>query len=99
MPARMKWLQISGIVTGLLIATAAVGLGQSQAPKAPKVNPENKAAMDSLKKASSDLQRAAGGGFGGHREKALDHIKAAEGELKQALEYDKTHPDPVKKKK
>jgi hypothetical protein len=94
MLARMKWLQIPGIVTGVLIATAAVGFGQSQKPKE---NPEIKASMESLRKASSELQRA-GGGFGGHRGKALEHIKAAEAELQQALQWDKTHADPPKKK-
>jgi hypothetical protein len=90
----MKWLRIPGIVTGVLIATAAVGFGQSQTPK---VNPEIKASIESLKKAASELQRA-GGGFGGHRAKALEHIKAAEAQLQQALKWDKTHPDPAKKK-
>lgn len=94
MPATMKWLQIPGIVTGLLIASAVVGFGQSQTVKE---NPELKASMEFLRKAATELQRA-GGGFGGHRAKALEHIKAAEAQLQQALVWDKAHPDPAKKK-
>lgn len=87
MLAGTKWLQIPALVTGLLLSTAAVSFGQS-----PTELKHLDAAMQALKKAASELQ-AAGGGFGGHRAKAQELIKQAEGELREARAWAKTHPD------
>jgi hypothetical protein len=49
------------------------------------------AAAKSLEDAQRHLQRAEQP-FGGHRAKALELVKQAEGELKQAVEYAKANP-------
>jgi hypothetical protein len=49
------------------------------------------AAAKSLEDAEKHLQRAEHH-FGGHRAKALELVKQAEGELKQAVEYAKANP-------
>src|SRR5712671_5262936 len=49
------------------------------------------AAAKSLEDADRHLQRAEHH-FGGHRAKALELVKQAEGELKQAVEYAKANP-------
>jgi hypothetical protein len=49
------------------------------------------AAARSLEDAERHLQRAEQA-FGGHRAKALELVKQAEGELKQAVEYAKANP-------
>jgi hypothetical protein len=49
------------------------------------------AAAKSLEDAEKHLQRAEHP-FGGHRARALELVKQAEGELKQAVEYAKANP-------
>jgi hypothetical protein len=49
------------------------------------------AAAKALEDAEKHLQRAEHH-FGGHRAKALELVKQAEGELKQAVEYAKANP-------
>jgi hypothetical protein len=49
------------------------------------------AAAKALEDAEKHLQRAEQH-FGGHRAKALELVKQAEGELKQAVEYAKANP-------
>jgi hypothetical protein len=49
------------------------------------------AAAKSLEDAERHLKRAEQS-FGGHRAKALELVKQAEGELKQAVEYAKANP-------
>src|SRR3989475_5718938 len=50
------------------------------------------AAGKALEEAQRHLERAEHH-FGGHRAKALELVKQAEGELRQALEYAKEHPE------
>ena len=90
---RMKWLQIAGLVTGVLLSTGAVGFAQSA-----KQYPHIEAAQDALKKAASELE-AAGHQFGGHRAKALELVKQAQGELREAIAWAKAHPAAGKTKK
>ncbi len=93
-----KWLPVGGLVTGLVLSTAVIGFGQSP-PSAPKRDPERhphiRAAMTDLRKAANQLERA-DHDFGGHRAKALALVKQAEGELREALDWAKAHPDAKK---
>ena len=89
------WVPITGLVTGLLLSTALVGLGQGQVP-APRPDPERhphiRAAMADLRKAVAQLERA-DHDFGGHRAKAVELAKQAEAELREALQWARAHPD------
>lgn len=51
-------------------------------------HPEIRAALRNLNQAKNNLQRATHD-FGGHREKALDHVQQAINECNQALQDDK----------
>ncbi|MGH7302214.1 MAG: hypothetical protein ACRELZ_02910 [Candidatus Rokuibacteriota bacterium] len=50
------------------------------------------AAAKALEDAERHLKRAEQQSFGGHRDKALELVKQAGGELKQAVEYAKANP-------
>lgn len=51
-------------------------------------HPQIRAAQTALDNAMNHLQRA-DTDFGGHRLKAMDHIRAAQVELKEALRFDR----------
>ena len=51
-------------------------------------HPELRRALRALERTETDLRRSARD-FGGHREKAADLCHQAEGEIQQALQYDK----------
>jgi hypothetical protein len=72
----------------ILVPTAALF------PRSPQrdVPAEVGSARDALKGAYNDLQHA-GGEWGGHRVKAMDHIQAAIGELNEAEKWAKEHHD------
>ncbi len=53
-------------------------------------HPEIRAAMRALTNAENHLRRAAHD-YGGHRVKAMELITQAQNELKEGLEYDRTH--------
>jgi hypothetical protein len=91
MPARTKWL--AGLLMGLLLSTAAVGFGQSA-----KEYPHIEAAQEALKKAASELEAGAHN-FGGHRAKALQLVRQAQAELREAIAWAKAHPAGGKDKK
>lgn len=52
--------------------------------------PHMQAALDKLQEARSNLE-AATDDKGGHRVKALEHVNKAIDEVKQGIEYDRTH--------
>ena len=81
------------IATLLLAATILVPTA-SLFPRAPQhdVPAEVDSARGALKGALSDLQRA-GGDWGGHRAKAMEHIQAAMTELNEAETWAKAHHD------
>ncbi len=96
MPPKMKRLQIAGLVTGLLLSTGAVGFGQSA--KDAQEYPHITAAQEALKKAASELEVGAHN-FGGHRAKALELVKQAQGQLREAIAWSKANPGADKGKK
>ena len=93
-----KWLRITGLVTGVLLSTAVLGFGQSPAPtpkRDPERHPHIRAALGDLRKAANQLEHA-DHDFGGHRAKALELVKQAEGELHEAMAWARAHPDSDK---
>ncbi len=94
MRSTRKWLPITGLSAILLLSTVAIGF--SQGPATPKRDPERhphiRAAMRDLRQAANQLEHA-DHDFGGHRAKALELVKQASGELREALEWAKAHPD------
>jgi hypothetical protein len=61
-------------------------------PERGERHPQIHAAMRALHVAARHLERAEHD-FGGHRAKALELVRQAEGELKEALEYARAHPE------
>src|SRR5215813_10616198 len=90
-------LKRSGMVAGALAIGFVLGFGtlaftQEKKPPATRAGLHLiHAAAKSLEDAEKHLTRAEHH-FGGHRAKALDLVKQAEAELKQAVEYAKANP-------
>ena len=90
-------LKRSVMVAGVLAIGFVLGFGtlaftQEKKPSATRAGLHLiHAAAKSLEDAEKHLQRAEHH-FGGHRAKALELVKQAEGELKQAVEYAKANP-------
>lgn len=90
-------LKRSVMVAGVLAIGFVLGFGtlaftQDKKPTATRAGLHLiHAASKSLEDAEKHLQRAEHH-FGGHRAKALELVKQAEGELKQAVEYAKANP-------
>ena len=86
---KKQWvLALAILVVGSILALS------TSAPTAEK-QPQIHAAMRALRQAANHLERAVHQ-YGGHRAKALELVKQAEQELKEALEYARTHPAPEK---
>jgi hypothetical protein len=90
-------LKRSVMVAGVLAIGFVLGFGtlaftQEKKPSATRAGLHLiHAAARSLEDAEKHLQRAEHH-FGGHRAKALELVKQAKGELKQAVEYAKANP-------
>jgi hypothetical protein len=93
-------LKRSVIVAGVLALGFVLGFGTlafTQEKKPPTTRAGLHlihAAAKSLEDAERHLKRAEQS-FGGHRAKALELVKQAGGELKQAVEYAKANPPPT----
>lgn len=81
----------------LVLAALIVGitLGLSSSALTVERHPQIHAAARALRQAANHLEKAAHE-YGGHRAKALELVKQAEQELKEALAYAKEHPAPRK---
>ena len=90
-------LKRSAIVASVLAIGFVLGFGtlaftQDKRPTATRAGLHQiHAAAKALEQAKGHLERAEHH-FGGHRVKALDLVKQAEGELKQAVEFAKANP-------
>ena len=95
-------LKRSVVVAGVLAFGFVLGLGtqaftQDKKP-AEKRPPATRSGLYRIHAAAKNLEEAerhlqhAEQAFGGHRAKALELVKQAEGELKQAVEYAKANP-------
>ena len=90
-----RWITGAALTMGLLLSSSVVGLGQGPGPGSrpdPERHPHLRAALRDLRQAGNQLEHA-DHDFGGHRVKALELVKQAEGELREALEWAKAHPD------
>ena len=94
------WRPILALTTGLLLGASATGLTQTappaQHPAGGGRHPHITAAERALRNAERQLEEAAHH-YGGHRAKALELVKQAEGELREAVAYAQAHPEEFKK--
>ncbi|OLB93636.1 MAG: hypothetical protein AUH30_19600 [Candidatus Rokubacteria bacterium 13_1_40CM_68_15] len=103
---RETWLPAVALASGLVLGAGAVAFTADTQPggtygqpggaygrggKHPHIAAANRA----LTHAEGQLERAAHH-YGGHRAKALELVKQAESELRQALVYADAHPDEFK---
>jgi hypothetical protein len=82
------------LALGLVLGGSSLAFTQEKPgrPERGERHPQIHGAMRALNVAARHLERAEHD-FGGHRAKALELVKQAEGELKEALEYAKAHPE------
>ena len=77
-----------------LVAVALCGALMISTPHAvqaaPEAQPEMHAAMEHLREAQKNLQ-AASHDKGGHRAKALEHVRQAMAEVELGIQYDDKH--------
>ena len=93
------WLPILSLTTGLLLGASTTALTQTTPPtQAPTQRPAGggrhphiMGAERALRHAERQLEEAAHH-YGGHRAKALELVKQAEGELREAVAYAQAHP-------
>ena len=85
---------VAVLVLSLALGVSSLAFTQDKPakPERGERHPQIHAAMRALNGASRHLEHAAHD-FGGHRAKALELVRQAEGELKQALEFAKAHPE------
>ena len=94
------WLPALALTTGLLLGASTTALTQTTAPPTQRPagggrHPHIMAAERALTHAARQLEEAAHH-YGGHRAKALELVKQAEGELREAAAYAQAHPDEFK---
>ena len=94
-------IAVLGVVTlGIVLAVSGNFVLAQSSKAAPSYKaesqPEMTAALNHLREAQKDLETASHD-KGGHRSKALEHVKQAISEVQQGIQYDNTHPDPNKK--
>ena len=101
------WLPTAALTMGLVLGagTATLTLGQQPPMQPPAAQqrppmgqgkfPHMHAAERALQHAEVSLEKAAHH-FGGHRAKALQLVKQAEGEMKEAMAYASAHPEEFK---
>ncbi|HTT21111.1 MAG TPA: hypothetical protein VMG82_19425 [Candidatus Sulfotelmatobacter sp.] len=79
-------------IATLLLAAITLVAPATLFPQPPQkdVPAEVDSARNALKQAHSDLEKA-GGDWGGHRVKAMQHIQEALGELNQAEQWARAH--------
>ena len=100
---RKTWLPALALTTGLILGASTTALTQTPSPAQPPAqrpagggrHPHITAAERGLKHAERQLEEAAHH-YGGHRAKALELVKLAEGELREAVAYAQAHPEEFK---
>ncbi len=87
------------LAAGLVLGGSSLAFTQDKParPGRDGEHPQIHMARRALNMAARHLERAEHD-FGGHRAKALQLVKQAEGELKEALEYAKAHPEEMGKR-
>jgi uncharacterized protein YgbK (DUF1537 family) len=93
------WLPALALTTGLILGAGTSALTQTTPPAQRPVtggrHPHIMAAGRALKHAERQLEEAAHH-YGGHRARALELVKQAEGELREAVAYANAHPEEFK---
>jgi hypothetical protein len=102
------WLPTITLTIALVLGASATGLTQQpppqpqQPPAGPRPamgrHPHIMRAAGALRNAARQLGEAAHD-YGGHRAKALELVKQAEGELREAIAYANAHPEEFKEPK
>ncbi len=86
---KRRWvLVLAALMAGIIFGLSSSALTAER-------HPQIHAAARALRQAANHLEKAAHE-YGGHRAKALELVKQAEQELKEALAYAKEHPAPGK---
>jgi hypothetical protein len=83
------------VATGVVALAMGIAIGGTGAAWTKEAHPHIHAAMRDLGRADKQLSEAVHH-YGGHRAKALELTKLSETELKEALEYARTHPGEFK---
>jgi hypothetical protein len=73
-----------------MVLTASPNFFAAQPPAAPERQPEMAAALEHLRAAQHALESASHD-KGGHRVKALEHVRQAIAEVEAGIRYDNTH--------
>jgi len=97
------WLPAVALTTGLILGASTTALTQTtpstqtpaQRPAGGGRPPHILGAERALKHAERQLEEAAHH-FGGHRVKALELVKQAEAEVREAIAYAHAHPEEFK---
>jgi hypothetical protein len=98
---RETWLPAAALVMGLVLGAGTVAFTADDQPGGPRSrqgggkHPYLTVASRALTQAESQLEKDAHN-YGGHRAKALELVKQAAGQLKEALAYAEAHPDEFK---
>lgn len=80
------WKFSTFVLAGALVVMAA----NQFLPQADAAQPHMKAALELLEKAHGQLEKATAD-KGGHRVKAMQHVKAAMDAVKDGIKHDNTH--------
>ena len=90
------WLPALALTAGLVLGASTTALTQTtpptQRPAGGARHPHIVGAERALRHAERQLEEAAHH-YGGHRVKALELVKQAEGELREAVAYAQAHQD------
>jgi hypothetical protein len=80
-----KMIAVVVVVCGMLVMSAP-----KPVQALPEAQHEMNAALENLRQAQNNLQHASRD-KGGHRSKALEHIRMAISEVEQGIQFDNTH--------
>jgi len=88
---REKLISRRSILAGIPAGAALVGLGLASTAKAGDNQPHMETALKALQTALDELQ-AAEQDKGGHRVKAMEHVRMAIAEVQRGINFDNRHP-------
>ena len=80
---------VIGLVAVMLCGALMISIPHA-VQAAPEAQPEMRAAMEHLREAQRNLE-AASHDKGGHRAKALEHVRQAMAEVELGIQYDNKH--------
>ncbi len=89
----MKSIQTVILLVALLFGGTLLMTTPHSVQAAPEAQPEMRAAMEHLREAQRNLE-AASHDKGGHRAKALEHVRQAIAEVELGIKWDNEHRSP-----